>query len=377
MPLAAPNAIQQTGALKRLIDARSADGVVNLPDVQAILAQAKKEHVQVGELGLLRAVGSSKALTQAAKDWFVPRADQLVPAGAPTAQMAAIIFRLNPDTGRKQLLSLLDNAKNPVAGGPKTYVITGLGRPYLAAITTGQTIMGLTKFMDGASPAQATKIRGYLRQQLQVLQKPLSQGGLAVPSVKGSDGIALAVDSRVPGVTAVNQNAIVLRALEKIAELPGPQNAKLAAEARAVGAKLARDLKAQLDICYPANGRLAYGLRMRSGRPEPVQSEDGDHLKTTYDALKSLKVFGERFQPVIDRLDRRLPELKHAGAEDLDARPGKVYTDAFNTFRLKYRSVIADGNATAGELKTLDTMAKRDGLLSPGEKKLIAIAQKI
>jgi hypothetical protein len=108
-----------------------------------------------------------------------------------------------------------------------------------------------------------------------------------------------------------------------------------------------------------------------------VQSEDGDHLKTTYDALKSLKVFGERFQPVIDRLDRRLPELKHAGAEDLDARPGKVYTDEFNTFRLKYRSVIADGDATANELKALDTMAKRDGLLSPGEKKLIALAQRI
>lgn len=377
MPPVAPNAIQQTGALKRLIDARSADGVVNLGDVQAIITQARKENVQGGELGLLRTLASSKAMTPAAKDFYVPRIDQMVPAGAPTAQLAAILFRVNPDTGRKQLLKVLDEARNPVPGGPKTYVITGLGRPYLAAITTGQVIMGLTKFLDGASPAQATKIRGYLKQQLQAVQKPISQGGLGVPAMKGANGIAMAVDTRVPGVTAVNQNAIMLRALEKIAELPGPENAQLAAQARGVASKVARELKAELDVVYPATGRLAYGMRVRNGRPEPVQSEDGDHLKTTYDALKSLKIFGERFTPVIERLDRRLPELKHAGSDDLDGRPGKVYTEGFNAFVLKYRSVIGDGVATAGELSQLNTLARRDGLLSSGEKKLIALATRI
>src|SRR5262249_6887842 len=156
-------ALQQTAALKRLITDRSKDGVINLADAQAILAQARKENVQNGELQLLRQVGGGDQLTPRAKDFFVPRVDQVVPAGAPTAQMAAILSRLNPDTGRKQLLALLDQARNPVAGGPKTFVVRGLGPPYLAAITTGQVISGLTKFMTGASPADATRIRGYLK----------------------------------------------------------------------------------------------------------------------------------------------------------------------------------------------------------------------
>jgi len=375
MPLAAANANPQLGALKRLVDAKKADGVLNLQDVQAIVTQAKKENVQVGELGVLRTLGKDKALTEAAKDFFVPRVDQLVPAGAPTAQLAAILFRIEPATGRRQLLDLLDRAQNPVPGGPKTFVIRNLGRPYLAAITTGQVINGLTKFMDGASPAQAVKIRRYLGEQLKTLQQPISRGGLSVPAVQGARGLALAVDTRVPGVTAVNQNAIVLRALEKVGQLPGPENAALANEARGVAMRMSRELKAELDLAYPANGRLVYGLRMTNGRPELLQSEDGDHLKTTYDALKSLTVFKATFAPVLQRLERRLPELPVATAEDLDGRPGHVYTDGFNDFRLSYRRAIGDGVATAGELSRLDALARRDGLLSSGEKKLISRAK--
>ncbi len=375
MPLAAANANQQLGALKRLIDARSKDGVVNLQDVKAILTQARRENVQVGELGALRTLAADPTLTPAARDFFVPRVDQVVPAGAPTAQLAAILFRIDRDTGRKQLLDVLDRSHNPVAGGPKTFVIRGLGRPYLAAITTGQVITGLTKFMDGATPAQATKLRRYLGEQLKTLQQPISRGGLSVPAVLGARGLALAVDTRVPGVTAVNQNAIVLRALEKVGQLAGPENAQLASEARGVATRLSRELKAELDLAYPSAGRLVYGLRMTNGRPELLQSEDGDHLKTTVDALKSLTVFKSTFTPVLERLARRLPELSVATPEDLDGRPGHVYTDGFNEFRLSYRRAVKDGVVTAGELSRLDALAKRDGLLSGGEKKLIALAK--
>lgn len=378
MPLAAANANQQTGALQRFITEKSKDGVVNLPDVEAILALAKKEDVQGGELALLRQLAGRQALTPRAKDWFVRQVDAVVPAGAPTAQMAAILFRIDPATGRQQLLKLLDESRNPVAGGPKTFVVRGLGPPYLAAITTGQVITGLTKFLDGASPADAARIRGYLSQQLQVLQRPVSRGGLAVPGmVAAPRGLALSDDTRAGGIIAVNQSAVVLRSLERIALLPGAENAKLAADARAVGTRMARELKAELDFTYPATGRLAYSLRMRSGRAEAVRLEDGDHLKTTLDALKSLQVFGARFEPVLERIAKRLPEIGVAGPEDLDGRAGHVYTDGFNAFRAEYQRVIGDGVATATELQRLDSLGRRDGLLTPGERALIRRARAV
>lgn len=136
MPVAAANANQQLAALQKAIAARKADGKVTAKEANELLAQAKKEFVQGGELSLLRQLAGDKALAPTAKDAFVKKVDQLVPAGAPTAQLAAILFRLDPKTGREQLLSILDKTKKPVAGGPKTFVVTGLGRPYLAAITS-------------------------------------------------------------------------------------------------------------------------------------------------------------------------------------------------------------------------------------------------
>ncbi len=136
MPVAAANTNQQLAALQKAIAARKADGKVTAKEANELLAQAKKEFVQGGELSLLRQLAGDKTLAPAAKDGFVKKVDQIVPAGAPTAQLAAILFRIDPKTGREQLLSILDQAKNPVAGGPKTFVVTGLGRPYLAAITS-------------------------------------------------------------------------------------------------------------------------------------------------------------------------------------------------------------------------------------------------
>ncbi|MBI3182888.1 MAG: hypothetical protein HYZ28_12190 [Myxococcales bacterium] len=44
-----------------------------------MLAKAKKENVQIGELALLRSVATSKALVPEAKDGFVRAVDQVVP----------------------------------------------------------------------------------------------------------------------------------------------------------------------------------------------------------------------------------------------------------------------------------------------------------
>ncbi|MFN7133305.1 MAG: hypothetical protein ACK4N5_14600, partial [Myxococcales bacterium] len=329
MPAPAANANQQTAALQRLIARRSADGKVNRAEAMELVAQAKKENVQIGELALLRQLAGKGVLTEGARDAFVRSVDQVVPAGAPTAQLSAILFRIDPDTGRKQLLALLDGAKNPVPGGPKTFVVTGLGKPYLAGITTAQVISGLTKFLDGATPRQAEKLRHYLGQQLDALQKPVSRGGLAVPGrLPGPKGLAFASDTRAGPITAVNQNAVVLRALERIAQLEGAENAALARRARTLGTRVARELKSELDFTYPAKGRLAYSLTMRNGRASVVRLEDGNHLKTTLDALKALKVFAEPFAPVVARVERRLPEIAFAGPEDLSNAAGQIYTPA-------------------------------------------------
>jgi hypothetical protein len=370
------DANQQIGALNRLIKNKEADGTVNLQDAQAIVAQAKKENVQGGELGLLRQLGTNGPLTPRAKSYFVHTVDQMWPAGAPTAQLAAVYYRLDPNTGRRQLLSMLDNAKNPVPGGPKTYVVTGLGRPYLAAITTGQVMSGLTKFLDGATPADAKKIRGYLNQQLNALDTPVSRGGLRAPGMlPSSRGLALCDDTREGGIVAINQQAVVLRSLEKVAMLKGPENAAIAQRARSMGSKLANELKANLDFAYPASGRLAYSFTMRNGRPATVQLEDGHHLKTSIEALQGLQIFGSRFAPVLQRLKTRMPDVFLAGPEDLTGTSGRIYTDGFNQFRAAFHSAEADGVVTPAELQRLKTLANKDGLVSTGERAMLKRAQ--
>jgi hypothetical protein len=370
------DANQQIGALNRLIKNKEADGTVNLQDAQAIVAQAKKENVQGGELQLLRQLGSSGPLTPRAKTYFVRSVDQMWPAGAPTAQLAAVYYRLDPNTGRRQLLSMLDHAKNPVPGGPKTFVVTGLGRPYLAAITTGQVMNGLTKFLDGATPSDAKKIRGYLNQQLTALDTPVSRGGLRVPGMlPASRGLALSDDTREGGIVAINQQAVVLRSLEKVALLKGPENAAIAQRARDLGGKLARELKANLDFAYPATGRLAYSFTMRNGQPSTVQLEDGHHLQTTIQALQGLQIYSHDFGTVLQRLKARVPDVFLAGPEDLTGSSGHIFTDGFNQFRAAYQSAEKDGVVTPAELQRLKTLANQDGLVSTGERALLKRAQ--
>lgn len=277
---------------------------------------------------------------------------------------------------REQLLSILDKAKNPVAGGPKTFVVTGLGRPYLAAITSAQVTSGLVKFLDGATPQQARKMRAYLGQQLKTFETPVARGGVAVPGLLGARGLAFASDTRAGPVTAVNQNAVVLRALEKVALLKGPENAALATRARALGTRTANELKSELDFAYPATGQLAYSLIMRHGHPLLAQLEDGNHLKTTLDALGSLKVFAAPFAPVIARMKKRLPEIAFAGTEDLTGTPGHIYNAGFNAFRAEVARVEHKAIVTAHDLAHLETLARHDGLLTPGEKGLLARLKK-
>lgn len=373
MPIpAAPNANQQIAALSRRIKTAKADGSVSANEAHALLTQARRENVQGGELALLRDVASSGTVAPGARDAFVQAVDQIVPAGAPTAQLAAIIFRLDPNTGRKQLLSLLAHAQNPVRGGPTTFVVTGLGRPYLAAITSAQVTMGLVKFLDGAPPAQATKIRHFLGEQLRTFATPVARGGLAVQGrLPKTKGLAFSDDTRAGGIIAVNQQATVLRALERVALLPGKSNASLAAKAHALGTKVSRELQSDLDFAYPATGRLAYSLTMRGGRPVVPQLEDGNHLKTTLDALRGLQTFGAPFQKVLDRVEKRLPEIVFAGPEDLTGASGHIFTAEFDAFRAAAAKVRAKHQVTAQDYAQLQARAQRDGLLTPGEKGLL------
>jgi hypothetical protein len=114
-----------------------------------------------------------------------------------------------------------------------------------------------------------------------------------------SKGLALCDDTREGGIVAINQQAVVLRSLEKVALLKGPENAAIAQRARSMGQKLANELKADLDFAYPATGRLAYSFTMRNGRPATVQLEDGHHLQTSIQALQGLQIFKHEFSPVL------------------------------------------------------------------------------
>jgi hypothetical protein len=379
MATVAPNANQQIAALQRLIQKDEADGRVSAREAKAILAQAEKENVQGGELALLRNLATSQLLAPAAKDSFVAAVDQIVPAGAPTAQLAAIFYRVDPNTGRQQLLHLLAQAKNPVPQGPRTFVVTGLGRPYLAAITTAQVTSGLVKYLDGATPKQATQIRHDLNQQLDAFAKPVSQGGLSIPGILGAKGLALADDTRSADSIAINQQAVVLHALESVLALPGPANAPLVKKARGLAQRLARELKADLDFAYPAKGRLAYSLAVEHGQPITGFLEDGNHLKTTLDALKSLRIYGPEFAPVVQRIEKRLPEMAFAGPEDLGSAHGQLFTPAFEAFREAAHRLErkGPGKVTAQDLAHLQALAQKDGLLTPGERGLIARVQKL
>jgi hypothetical protein len=378
MPLVAADANQQIATLQRFIAQRTKDGKVTQAEANAILTQAKKENVQGGELALLRNLATSGQVVPKEKDAFIKAVDQIVPQGAPTAKLAAIIFRVNPNTGRNQLLKVLDDAKNPVPGGPKTFVVTGLGRPYLAAITTAQITLGLTKFLDGAGPKQATQIRHYLGEQLKTFETPVAKGGLAVNGrVPAPKGLAFSDDTREGGIIAINQQATVLRALDKVSQLPGAANAKLAAHARSVATKVSHELSKDLDFAYPATGRLAYSLTMRGKTPETVQLEDGQHLLTTMQALRALSPsLRAPFDPVIARVEKRLPEIAFCGPEDLTGTSGQIFTPEFDAFRAAAHTVLGKAKVTQSDYAALKAKAMRDGLLTPGESGLLAEVKK-
>lgn len=373
----AANANQQVAALQKLIQSRKADGKVTAAEARGIVAQAKRENVQIGELQQLRSLASSKLLDAAAKRPFTRDVDQMVPAGAPTAKLAAITLRVDPATGRKQLLALLDGARNPVPGGPKTFVVTGLGPPYLAGITTGQVMNGLVRYLDGATPQQATKLRHYLGQQLKALELPVSRGGLAIPGiVRAPRGLSLSVDTRVGSIGAVNQNAVVLKALEKVSQLEGPQNAAIARKARTLAHKMIRELKAELPFAYPSSGRLSYSVAIRNGRAVSTRFEDGNHLKTTLDALKGLKVFRPHFEKDIRRVEKRFPEIAFAEPADLSGDAGRIYSPTFETFLAEARRIERKSTVTARDVARLETLARSQGLLTRGEKGVIERVKK-
>ncbi|MFL5319363.1 MAG: hypothetical protein ACJ790_06870, partial [Myxococcaceae bacterium] len=163
--------------------------------------------------------------------------------------------------------------------------------------------------------------------------------------------------------------------LEQVASLKGPQNAATASAAKAVAVRAARELKADLDFAYPATGRLAYSLTMRGTKPITVQLEDGNHLKTTLNALKALTMFKEEFAPVVARMEKRLPEIHSASPEDLNGRSGHIYSDEFNAFRAEFAAETKDGKVTATELSKLDAFSKRDGLVTSGERSLMTRAK--
>jgi hypothetical protein len=377
MPPVAANANQQVGALQRLIATRSADGKVTAAEAREILASAKQGGFQGGELGLLRTLATKPALVPAARDSFVKSVDSIFPDGAPTGRMAAILFRLDPATGRKQLLELIDKSGSLVPGAPKTYVIQNGVKPYIAAITTGQVITGLTKFMKDASPAEAKHLRTHLEGQLRLLELPVARGGLRVPGLKADHGLALAAQTAQGPFVAINQSAIVLKSLEKVLALKGPQNAALVARARGVADKVATELKAEIAHAYPATGAFSYGLAVRNGQAVNDQLEDGHHLQTTYDALKGLTLYKSKFAADVQRIESRYPDVKLAGAEDLDGRPGHIATADFASFEASAKAASHDGVVTLAEAQRLVSLSKRDGLKSAGEKALFARAAKI
>lgn len=371
MPAAAANAVAQTGALKAFISKRTADSKVTLAETKEILAEAKKGGVQVGELGLLRTLAGRKAITDGARSSFRTAVDTIVPDGAPTARLAAILNRVDPKVGRAQLLAELENARSPVAGGPRTYVIRDTGVPYVAAITTGQVVLGLAKFMKGASPEDATRLRTLLGEQLTALEQPVSRGGLRVPGLKGEQGLALAAVSTAGPFLAVNQNAFVLRALEGVVNLKGEANAALVARAKHVAGRVATELEADLGVAYPSKGALAYGFQVVNGRASVHRLEDGDHLGTTLDALRALKTYGKRFEPHVARLEKRLPMLKYASADDLDGRAGRIFTDEFHAVSERVARARKNDFVSVREAKAIVALVDRDGVRTSGEKELL------
>ncbi len=361
------DANQQVGSLERFIAKRTADHEVTVKEAGEILDHADEHGVQVGELALERRLAGRQALVREAREGFREAVDSIVPEGAPTARMAAILFRLDPSAGREQLLDLLERSQSRVEGGPKTFVIHDGVEPYIAAITTGQVISGLVKFMDGASPSDARRIRRLLDEQLNVLQQPVSRGGLRVPGLTGDRGLALAAQTAQGEEIAINQSAFVLKALERVVKLEGAKNGRLARRARRVANRVAIELKADLEAAYPAKGSLAYGLQIRAGRAATTQLEDGDHLLTTILSLRGLDLFKKRFAPIVRRMEARYPELKFAGPEDFDGRPGHIFTDDFNEFREA---------AKHGSAERLERLARRDGLRSTGENALLAMRKR-
>jgi hypothetical protein len=368
---AGADANRQVGALATSISARTADGELMVDDANKLLAKADKGGIEVGELGLLRELAERELGTRPLDERFQAEVDRIVPDGAPTARMAAVIFRIDPAIGRKQLLDMLEASPGLVAGGPKTFVIRDGAEPYIAAITTGQVIAGLVKFTEGATASEARRIRAFLHEQLRVLELPVSRGGLRVPGLTGERGLALAAQTAQGPAIAINQSAFVLKALEKAMKLEGAENRALAKRARSVAGRVATELKSDLAFAYPAKGPVAYGLVVTAGRPAITQLEDGDHLLTTISALKGLDVYKDRFAPVVRRMERRHPDLKLVGPEDLDGRAGHVFTDDFNAFRSGAKRA-AEGGLSEGEEARLARLAERDGLRSTGEDALLS-----
>jgi hypothetical protein len=189
--------------------------------------------------------------------------------------------------------------------------------------------------------------------------------------MRGARGLAVSVDTRAGGAMAVNQHAVVLRALERVMLLPGTQNAALARTAKTLGGRLATELAAELAFAYPAKGRMAYSVVLPSGKPTTGFLEDGNHLKTTIDALKELQIYRAKFQPVVQRVEKRFPEIAFASPEDLSGEHGQIYSAEFNAFRAVAHNIERKPVVTAQDVAKLETFAKRDGLRTSGEAGVI------
>lgn len=362
---------RQVGRFQRLVQQAKADHQVTQAEASALVALARRGGVQPAELSLLRELARSPLLAQSARPGLVSQVDTLMPVGAPTARLGAILNRVDPNTRRAQLLSLLDRSVNPVRGGPKTFVVRDGGRrPYLAAITTAQVISGLVASLPGANPAEAAKIRRYLGEQLTALERPVGAGGLKVAGLTRK-GLAVTSDSALGhGAIAINQSAVALKAVARVALLQGPENQALARRAHTLGGRMAIELKADLDVAYRSRGQLQYGLRATRHGPVAFRPEDGDHLKTTLDALTTLPLYGERFKPAIARIVQRLPAIRFVGPEDLAGDAGRLLTSEFAQFQAKARAAIS-GGVSRREQTQLLSFARRDGLLTAGEKAML------
>lgn len=366
---------EQTGATTKLIAAQTKLGPLDWRASQQVLGYAAAGGVQPAELSALRRLARKGRVQPETRERLIDAVDAISPAGAPTAKLAAILARVDADNGREQLIELLERAKNPVRGGPRTFVVDDAQGDYLASITTGQVIAGLVKYLDGATPPQAQKIRQLLNEQLDALSTPVPRGGLQVRGMTG-EGLALSVNTAEGETVAVNQSAFVLSVLERISLLQGPQNEQLRARASSIAKRVAIELRENVKFCYLQQSVAAYGFKMRDGVAVITRYEDGDHLQTTLNALRSLQQHDAMFESTVKAIDARYPDVRWVGPDDLDGTSGHIYSGEYVRMRLATTQARLDGKVTKAELEQLEKIAQRDGYQTAGETVLLNAARR-